>query len=796
VSTVTLGANGRPVTLPVAEHGIPGELKPREIWVGWRHAQREGKWTKQPLDVHTGGLASSTDPRTWGSYTDALRAVRAGRADGVAIALGTPGPNSAVIVGIDMDNVCDPVSRGMNYEAARIVAAIASYAELSPSGRGVHVLLYADALPPGWRKVGPPRFPFTLEVYSFARFFATTGRRLFGAPEHVMLRRAEILALHARVAALLPPPPPTVPAPAVPLTLSDEDVLDRARSAANGAKFARLYDDPPREGDDDSVLDLALCSVLAFWTRDPAQIDRLVRSSARSREKWSSRRGQSTYGRQTIERALAMNTETYTPAYAATRGTQGPERPASPIVSVNSPAPPVAREQPVLVRLADVAPESVTWLWPRRIPRGKLTILLGDPGLGKSQLTLDVAARVTTGAAWPDGGLAPMGDVVVLTAEDGLADTVRPRVDALRGDAARIVALRAIRTEDEERPVSLDVDLPHLEAAIAQTGASLVIIDPVSAYLGKVDSHRDAEVRRVLAPLAALAERTGVAIVAVMHLTKNTATRALYRAPGSIAFIGAPRCVLAVGQDPDTAERRLLVAVKANVSAFPAPLAFSIPESTGIIEWEPDPVPGVDAETVLAGPPAPDERTAREEAEAFLRELLAEGRVIHAEVKRRAREHGISERTLYRAKKRLRVETDREGGFSDRSEVFWRLPSSPKIANTPLDGQPSTSGSAGSLGGIWQSWGPAPIDGDHPAEGAGSVSPPEDSAPRNTGPAEAAPSHGAWLQWDLTDSAESPLTLATNPLRDVSAEKPGDARAQAAGDPPGPPVPALEEFRP
>src|SRR5262249_41661169 len=149
-------------------------------------------------------------------------------------------------------------------------------------------------------------------------------------------------------------------------------------------------------------------------------------------------------------------------------------------------AAPMSRELSVVRRLADVQSEKVTWLWPGRLALGKLTILSGDPGLGKSFLSLDIAARLTTGQMWPDGGPAPPGTVVLLTAEDGVADTVRARFDAAGGDPERVHVLEAMREGNGERLFGLSRDLPALEELVQRSAAKLVIIDPVSAYLGKV----------------------------------------------------------------------------------------------------------------------------------------------------------------------------------------------------------------------------------------------------------------------------------------------------------------------
>jgi RecA-family ATPase len=155
-----------------------------------------------------------------------------------------------------------------------------------------------------------------------------------------------------------------------------------------------------------------------------------------------------------------------------------------------APAPPVPAEVVSLVRLADVHPERIDWLWPGYLARGKLHVIDGDPGLGKSTLTTDLAARVTTGANWPDGqvGCAPSG-VILLSAEDGLADTIRPRLDAAGADVQRAVALTGIRYLDPdagevlERMPALPSDISRIRYAVEQADAALVVIDPLMAYL-------------------------------------------------------------------------------------------------------------------------------------------------------------------------------------------------------------------------------------------------------------------------------------------------------------------------
>jgi hypothetical protein len=355
-----------------------------------------------------------------------------------------------------------------------------------------------------------------------------------------------------------------------------------------------------------------------------------------------------------------------------------------------------AAPQPVLVTLADVQPARVSWIWPLRLAVGKLHLLWGDPGVGKSTIALDIAARISRGAAWPDGGPAPLGAVVILTAEDGLADTVRPRLDSHSGDGTRVHVLRAVReASGVERAVSLVQDLEPLEQAITITRAVLVVVDPLSAYLGGTDSYRDAEVRTILAPLAAVAERTGTAICGVMHVTKDQQRQALYRGQGSIAFAGAARLVLAVGVDPDdpSRERRFLMPLKSNVGA-PAPtLAYRIVagEGCGRVVWEGAPVANVDVNAVLA-PPRPDEVEERRDSDGFLRDVLADGPVRSEVVLALAHAQGFSRRTLFRAKTRLGVEAERVGGFGSNGAWYWRGPDPAGAMRATDLSKPATSG--------------------------------------------------------------------------------------------------------
>lgn len=359
------------------------------------------------------------------------------------------------------------------------------------------------------------------------------------------------------------------------------------------------------------------------------------------------------------------------------------------IESLTADAKPIEPKRPsvgghaIVKRLADVKPERVSWLWPGRFALGKLTLIAGDPGLGKSFLTLDMAARVSTGRGWPDaeGERFEPGGVVLLSAEDGLADTIRPRLDAAGADVTNIVALEAVRGESDrgiemERTFDLSTDIKELEDAIQSVKeCKLVVIDPVTAYLGGTDSHKNGEIRGLLAPLSALAERHGIAIVAVTHLNKSNGGPAIYRAMGSLAFTAAARAAWSVSKDPDDPARRLLLPIKNNIAPDVGGLAYRI-EPVGVdgcpvVSWEPESVDFNADDALSANSKCGGERTERDDAADWLRELLADGPCSSKDVESETKAAGFSMSTVRRAKAAIGVKArklDFGAGWA------WELP--------------------------------------------------------------------------------------------------------------------------
>lgn len=309
--------------------------------------------------------------------------------------------------------------------------------------------------------------------------------------------------------------------------------------------------------------------------------------------------------------------------------------------------------------LADVQTRPVSWLWPGRVPRGKVTMLAGDPGLGKSFVTMDLAARVTVNADLPDARtpFRTPGTVLVLSAEDDAADTIRPRIEAAGGDPSRVTVVDGVRAHPGAAGTSglrLDLDLPAVEKHLAtMEKPRLIVIDPISAYLGEVDSHSNAQVRGLLADLARLAASHGPAVVCVSHLNKAAGGKAVYRMMGSLAFTAAARIVWQIERHPDDDARRVMVLVKSNLDAKRTGLSYAL--NDGRVQWDEQPVEmeasALEGEGGVGGAEAP----ARGEAAAaeFLVELLAGGPLPANDVLARAREAGHSVSAVKRARNRL-----------------------------------------------------------------------------------------------------------------------------------------------
>jgi hypothetical protein len=323
-----------------------------------------------------------------------------------------------------------------------------------------------------------------------------------------------------------------------------------------------------------------------------------------------------------------------------------------------------------LVRASDVTPEEVRWRWKHRIPVGKLTIIEGDPGEGKSYLTLAIATAVTWGQPLPgDSGTFEPRDVLIFSAEDGKADTIVPRLIELGADLSRVFIVDGcIDADGEKRWPNLKDDLGYIEATLQQRNFGLAIVDPINAYLGETRANEDVAIRGVLGPLADLAERNKVTVIPLRHLTKGARDRAIYRGAGSIGYTAAARSVLLVGRDADT-QQHVILCIKHNLAPESPAVAYEIDEA-GCFSWTGE--VDITADRILSPDPTSAERGSRDEAIEFLKEALADGPCLAVEVLNQARRLGIADRTLQRARQDLGVKAVPFYEQGKRGSAGWK----------------------------------------------------------------------------------------------------------------------------
>lgn len=331
----------------------------------------------------------------------------------------------------------------------------------------------------------------------------------------------------------------------------------------------------------------------------------------------------------------------------------------------------------ILRCISDIPPQKLCWLWPGRVPLGKLTLFAGDPGLGKSFVTLDAVARVTRGRVWPDGSQnIESGSAIILSAEDDPADTIRPRLEAAGADLSEVHILEAVRHiklsgESVLDQFSLQTDIDALQdAALLLEDVRLVVIDPISAYLGGTDSHVNSKVRGLLAPLVAMCQSLRIAIILVDHLSKSNRP-ALYRPNGSIAFTAAARAVWFFAKSLDDPATRLMLPGKLNLAPDQTGLSYTL------CEQEPGAVcvawggPVSDTADSVLQPEDAEERSERLEATDWLQDQLASGPISANRIKADSNSAGLAWITVRRAKDALGVITSKD---SFESGWYWRLP--------------------------------------------------------------------------------------------------------------------------
>ena len=338
-------------------------------------------------------------------------------------------------------------------------------------------------------------------------------------------------------------------------------------------------------------------------------------------------------------------------------------------------------KKPIIRKFSDIEIKPVNWLWEGQIARGKLTIITGEPGLGKSQITAFIASVVSKGGKWPvDGGPAPKGSVVMINAEDDPADTIRPRLEALEANLNQIQIFDGIEDQEQTTSFKLDEHLDVLQQILEEAGdVILLIIDPITAYLGRTDSYKDAELRSLIEPLVKIAEKYNVAVLAVAHPNKSEDKKAIHRVSGSIAFTAAPRAVFMVIKDKDDPDRRLMLPIKNNLAPDRVGFAFNLENvelgqgiKTTKVVWE-DEYNYTSVDQAISNNKPTGKKTKTDKAEEFLLEKLKDGAVTVTDLEKDADDVGIGKRPLRDASERLNINKKRIG-FGAGSHTTWELP--------------------------------------------------------------------------------------------------------------------------
>jgi putative DNA primase/helicase len=345
----------------------------------------------------------------------------------------------------------------------------------------------------------------------------------------------------------------------------------------------------------------------------------------------------------------------------------------------------------VVTCVADVASKPIEWLWPQVFALGKHSTIAGDPGLGKSQVSICLAALVSTGGVLPDGSPCPLGDVVFITAEDDVADTIRPRLEAARADLRRIHVIDGVPAttptgQEGVRGFDITSDV-HRLAELLDTlpEARLIVIDPMSAFLGGTDSHKAAEVRAAMGAISKLAETRRVALLSINHLNKSSGASAMARVSGSGAFVAQPRAAYIVTRDKDDQALRVMAPLKNNIGDDTTAYFFKVVSVTvdgGIetsrVEWQ-ERTEQLSADEALEQKAPKGAGAESLRAMDYIRATLAAGAKPAREMEAGAKTAGISAATLRRAREALRVMSGKEHGKRDGQWV-WALPDPPRTA--------------------------------------------------------------------------------------------------------------------
>jgi len=330
---------------------------------------------------------------------------------------------------------------------------------------------------------------------------------------------------------------------------------------------------------------------------------------------------------------------------------------------------------PMYRKISDIEPKPINWLWEDYMAKGTITLITGEPELGKSQITLNIAAIVTTGGTWPDNRKkqCKVGNVILISAEDSLEHTIRTRLEANSANMDKIYHLDGIGDYNSGNKLfNLKSNLNELETMINEiNGVSMIVIDPLSAFIAGVDSYKNTDVRSMLAPLSKLAEEFDIAIVGVEHPPKSSNGKAINQVGGSKAFIAAARSAYLVSKDPQDGKRSLFLRIKNNLTSHSVGISYRLEEvilETGKISkvvWGDEPVK-ITADEVLAYNNRTEFQHGKESLTEWLQEELADGPKKVKDVMEEAQRQGIGKKQLRNLRKGMGIESNKtsfKGGY-------------------------------------------------------------------------------------------------------------------------------------
>jgi putative DNA primase/helicase len=629
----------------------PAALAPlchKPHWVVWKW-QRNGndKWTQPPFyapePVHR---AANNRPTTWSTHRAAVAAVLRGRANGVGFVL-----TSTKVAAVDLDKCRDPESGVIAQWAQQILdAAPNAYREITVSGTGLRVIGIASGPETHRRFNIAGREGAGVEVYRRATRYITVS----GLEQGHCTKLVNIDALIDKIVAQYDNATSHERHGGNSFDDIDELIKNGAPETQRSEAFARVVWSLAGQGLSQNEIEDLLKQYpngIAFKYNK-----RLRKEIDRCYTKWQRQNKSQTKAQTTATRAV------------------------------------------LLTRADKVEPESINWAWKNRFAFGKLALIAGDPGLGKSTILIDIVATHSTGAAFPCGeGRAQQCESIFLTAEDGLCDTLVPRLIAAEADLSKIHFLTGTKTEgagdDDVAMFDLTKDIAVLRKAFeANPKIRIFVIDPITAYLGATEAKSNAEVRKALTPLISLIEDTGVLVLANNHLNKG-AGKALYRVLDSIAFVAVGRTVHLVVKDTDNPDNRKFLCDKTNIGSKPLGLTYIIQKcwipgkhgeeiETSRISWGTQHIDET-ADEAMAEKPDP---TMTSEAVEFLQIVLANGPMAVTDIEREARSARLlgedqelrKSKPFQSAKKILGVTTNKSdfvGGW------VWTL--TPKAAKAP-----------------------------------------------------------------------------------------------------------------